>query len=111
VSGCKREFIEVLRLMEVFDQELVAQAAKDAIRLGTHDQAANPLPYQTASAPARSQRLSLCSGRIRVRTSHIRRQPFHKGVEGPPLCLPGEEPIDELLPWNWGKPEGVVQAA
>jgi transposase len=30
----KREFIQVLRLMEVFDQDLVAQAVKDAIRLG-----------------------------------------------------------------------------
>jgi transposase len=30
----KREFIQVLRLMEVFDKELVAQAVKDAIRLG-----------------------------------------------------------------------------
>jgi transposase len=30
----KREFIQVLRLMEVFDQGLVADAVKDAIRLG-----------------------------------------------------------------------------
>jgi hypothetical protein len=30
----KREFIQVLRLMEVFDPELVAQAVKDALRLG-----------------------------------------------------------------------------
>jgi hypothetical protein len=34
-SRGKREFIQVLRLMEVFDKELVAQAAKDAVRLGT----------------------------------------------------------------------------
>jgi hypothetical protein len=33
-SRGKREFIQVLRLMEVFDKELVAQAVKDAIRLG-----------------------------------------------------------------------------
>jgi hypothetical protein len=30
----KREFVQVLRLMEVFEQEHVAQAVKDAIRLG-----------------------------------------------------------------------------
>jgi transposase len=30
----KREFVQVLRLMEVFDQEHVAHAVKDAIRLG-----------------------------------------------------------------------------
>ena len=30
----KREFVQVLRLMEVFDQDLVAQGVKDAIRLG-----------------------------------------------------------------------------
>ena len=30
----KREFVQVLRLMEVFDQELVAQGVKDAIRFG-----------------------------------------------------------------------------
>jgi transposase len=30
----KREFIQVLRLMEVFEQDLVAQGVKDAIRLG-----------------------------------------------------------------------------
>src|SRR3974390_2805388 len=30
----KREFIQVLRLMEVFDQALVATAVKDAIKLG-----------------------------------------------------------------------------
>jgi hypothetical protein len=30
----KREFIQVLRLMEVFDQGLVADAVKDAIQLG-----------------------------------------------------------------------------
>jgi hypothetical protein len=34
-SRGKREFIQVLRLMEVFDKELVAAAVKDAIRLGT----------------------------------------------------------------------------
>jgi hypothetical protein len=33
-SRGKREFIQVLRLMEVFDKELVAAAVKDAIRLG-----------------------------------------------------------------------------
>jgi hypothetical protein len=32
-SRGKREFIQVLRLMEVFDKELVAQAVKDTIRL------------------------------------------------------------------------------
>ena len=30
----KREFIQVLRLMEVFDKDLVADAVKDAIKLG-----------------------------------------------------------------------------
>ena len=30
----KREFIQVLRLMETFDQNLVADAVKDALRLG-----------------------------------------------------------------------------
>ncbi len=30
----KREFIQVLRLMEAFDQDLVAHAVKDALRLG-----------------------------------------------------------------------------
>ena len=31
----KREFIQVLRLMEVFEQDLVAGAVRDAIQLGT----------------------------------------------------------------------------
>jgi hypothetical protein len=31
----KREFIQVLRLMEVFEQEQVAAAVTQAIRLGT----------------------------------------------------------------------------
>jgi len=30
----KREFIQVLRLMETFDQNLVADAVKDALKLG-----------------------------------------------------------------------------
>jgi hypothetical protein len=30
----KREFVQILRLMEVFEQEHVAQAVKDALRLG-----------------------------------------------------------------------------
>jgi hypothetical protein len=68
----KREFIQVLRLMEVFDKELVAQAVKDCHPASCwkhasgvtrsrfrRRQATDPLPRRAASGTARSHGLSL----------------------------------------------------
>ena len=49
----KREYVQVLRLMETFSQQEVHQGVKDALRLGTIGPdavgAPAPVPYRTPS--------------------------------------------------------------
>jgi hypothetical protein len=62
----KREFIQALRLMEVFPETVVAAAALDAIRLGAISfDAVNLLDRQgrTQTRKTRSRRLSLSARR------------------------------------------------
>ena len=59
----KREFIQVLRLLETFPEATVATAVSDAIRLGApgvrRRQAADPVPHREAPAALGPRRLSL----------------------------------------------------
>ncbi len=65
----KREFIQVLRLMEVDAEEIVAAAATDAIRLGAIGfDAVKQIalaPSRAAAGPARPDRLSVSAGHRR----------------------------------------------
>jgi hypothetical protein len=90
----KREFIQALRLMEVFPETVVAAAALDAIRLGAISFDAVNRQGRTQTRKTRSRRLSLsarrpCQDDLSRRLYGSRFRGAHGGSARQPGAAPG----------------------